>query len=128
MIFKIIPALALTTVNAIENLVFEDNFDKLDFKHWSHEIASGGYGNNEFEYYTNNRTNSFVKEGILYLQPTLTSDKFGEDFITNGVLDLTGASPADNCTGFYNGGCIRKADAEKDYIINPIQSARVRTV
>jgi len=38
---------------------------------------SGG-GNWEFEYYTNNRTNSFVTDGTLYIQPTLFSDNVGE--------------------------------------------------
>jgi hypothetical protein len=33
--------------------------------------------NREFQYYTNNRTNSFVEDGVLYLQPTLTENTIG---------------------------------------------------
>ena len=55
----------------------------------------GGGGNWEFEYYTNNRTNSFVKDGILHLQPTFTEDTIGETAFKTGTLDLWGGSPAD---------------------------------
>ena len=43
-----------------DTLVWEDNFDTLDFTKWQHEITMGGGGNWEFEMYWNNRTNSFV--------------------------------------------------------------------
>ena len=43
-----------------DTLIWEDQFDKLDFSKWQHEITMGGGGNWEFEWYTNNRTNSFV--------------------------------------------------------------------
>ena len=31
---------------------------------------------------------SYVKNGILYIKPTLTADRFGEQFLFNGTLDL----------------------------------------
>jgi len=31
---------------------------------------------------------SFVRDGILNIKPTLTSDRFGDDFLKNGYLDL----------------------------------------
>lgn len=31
--------------------------------------------------------NSYVRDGILYLKATLTSDTFGEEFLTSGLLD-----------------------------------------
>ena len=43
-----------------DKLVWQDNFDTLDFTKWQHEITMGGGGNWEFEMYWNNRTNSFV--------------------------------------------------------------------
>jgi hypothetical protein len=56
----------------------------------------GGGGNWEFEMYINNRTNSFVKEGVLHIQPTFTADFLGsETHLKTGELDLWGASPAD---------------------------------
>ena len=36
--------LASTSVTA-ETLIFEDNFDKLDFSKWQHELTLGGGGN-----------------------------------------------------------------------------------
>lgn len=55
----------------------------------------------EFEYYLNNRSNSYVRDSILYLKPTLTSDTIGLPNVLNGyTMDLWGSSPADLCTGF----------------------------
>jgi beta-glucanase (GH16 family) len=87
----------------------------------------GGGGNWEFEYYTNNRTNSFVKEGVLHLQPSLSADTFGEDTLRGGDVNLWGGAPADQCTSNAFYGCERSA-AGSGNVINPIQSARVRTV
>ena len=87
---------------------------------------SGG-GNWEFEYYTNNRTNSFTQDGILHLQPTLTVDTVGESTLKSGGLNLWGGSPADQCTSNAFYGCERNAAASGNYL-NPIQSARLRSV
>jgi len=50
-----------------ETLIFSDDFDKLNMKTWKHELTMSGGGNWEFELYHNNRTNSFVNEGVLHL-------------------------------------------------------------
>ena len=108
-------------------LILEDNFDTLDHDLWQHEITASGGGNWEFQYYTNNRSNSFVKNGVLHIKPTLTKDTFSEQFLTKGVLDLWGMNgPYQTCTGQANYGCRRQGTA--DNIINPIQSARIRSV
>ncbi|PIK33946.1 putative beta-1,3-glucan-binding protein [Apostichopus japonicus] len=107
-------------------LLFEDTFDTFDLDVWEHEITAGGGGNWEFQYYTNNRSNSYVRDNILYIKPTLTADKEGEGFLTSGTLNLWGASPADLCTGNNWYGCQRSGSYNN--IINPIQSARLRTV
>ena len=60
-------AALMAGASATETLIFEDNFDTLNFTTWEHEITMGGGGNWEFEMYTNNRTNSFVKDGLLYI-------------------------------------------------------------
>ena len=54
--------------------IFSDEFDKLDFTSWSHDITMSGGGNWEFQYYTNNRSNSYVSDGVLYLKPTLVTN------------------------------------------------------
>nr|XP_006815539.1 PREDICTED: beta-1,3-glucan-binding protein-like [Saccoglossus kowalevskii] len=89
-------------------------------------MTAGGGGNWEFQYYTNNRSNSYVRDGILYIKPTLTADLYGESYLYNGRLDLWGASPADICTGNAWYGCERIGTTND--ILNPIQSARLRTV
>jgi hypothetical protein len=53
------------------------------------------FQNWEFEVYVNNRSNSFVRDGKLFIKPTLTADKYGERFLTSGTLRLYGGSPAD---------------------------------
>ena len=121
---------ALTTFSAVataETLIFSDDFDKFDLKTWKHEITMGGGGNWEFEVYNNNRTNSFVDDGVLYLQPTLTSDYLGEDGVRTGSLNLWGGTPADQCTSNAFYGCERNAAASGNYV-NPITSARIRSV
>ncbi|XP_013408261.1 beta-1,3-glucan-binding protein [Lingula anatina] len=106
-------------------LIFEDNFDTLDLSTWEHEITAGGGGNWEFQYYTNNRSNTYVRDGVLFIKPTLTADKFGEAFLSSGRLDLWGSGPADRCTGNAFYGCERHGNANN--YINPIQSGRLRT-
>lgn len=76
-------------------LIFEDNFDTLDAFTWEHEITLAGGGNWEFQGYTHNRSNSYTKDGILYLKPTITADIYGEEFIRNEDLDIFGGQPAD---------------------------------
>ncbi|KAJ8039645.1 Beta-1,3-glucan-binding protein [Holothuria leucospilota] len=107
-------------------LIFEDTFDTFNLTTWQHEITAGGGGNGEFQYYTNNRSNSYVRDNVLYIKPTLTSAKESEEFLTCGTLNLWGSTPADLCTGHNNSGCERSGSATN--YINPIQSARIRTV
>lgn len=48
----------------------------------------------EFQWYTNNRTNSFCEEGYLHIRPTLTSDLYGETFLWRNTLDIHDDSSA----------------------------------
>lgn len=68
-------------------------------------IIKKGNGNNlisfihlqnwEFQYYNNNRTNSFAHSGILFIRPSLSSDQFGNSFLHSGRLNIEGGAPAD---------------------------------
>ena len=78
------------------------------------------------QYYTNNRSNSFVRDGVLYLKPTLTTDLVGESSLMNAEINLWGSAPADQCTGNAFYGC-QRAGGGGGNILNPIQSARIRT-
>ncbi|RCH82682.1 hypothetical protein CU098_008177 [Rhizopus stolonifer] len=111
-------------------LVFEDHFNTLNFKNWQHEITLSGGGNWEFQYYTNNRSNTFVDDGILYIKPTLTSETLGENAVKEGGrIALYSGAPSEDCTDHSNFGCERTAGAVSGGVyINPIQSARLRTI
>jgi hypothetical protein len=113
-------------VYAPGDLIFEDNFDKLDLDTWQHEITMSGGGNWEFQIYHNSRSNSYTKNGVLYIKPTLTSDRHGEEFIRTGTLSLHGGAPADECTNPSFWGCERTGAGNN--ILNPTMSARLRTV
>lgn len=98
MISKQTLTLLLSTASVVfstETLVFSDDFDKLNFATWEHELTMGGGGNWEFEWYVNNRSNSYVRNSTLFLKPTLTEDAIGDATLRTGTVDIWGASPAD---------------------------------
>lgn len=124
------PSCSITTVSGLQSpqhnycageLIFEDNFDTLDKSKWLHENTMWGGGNWEFQWYSDDPKNSFVKDGNLHLRPTYTSDSFGEDFVYHGHAVI----PADKCTNSEAWGCDRTASG--DAIINPIRSAMLTT-
>lgn len=80
------------------DLIFEDNFDNFNLDKWEHEITLAGGGNFEFQWYGNNRSNSFCENGNLYLRPTLTEDTLGAEGMTKGFLSVHGGNPAEVCT------------------------------
>lgn len=49
----------------------------------------------EFQYYLNNRQNSYIENGVLYLRPTLLVEGDDDSFLTSGTLDINGGSPHD---------------------------------
>lgn len=102
-------------------LIFEDNFDNLDLAKWRHENTLAGGGNWEFQWYVNDRFNSYTAGGILHLKPSFTSDVFGEAFLSSGRVII----PENECTQTYHYGCDRQGTPE--HIINPIRSAAVST-
>ena len=114
--------LALSSVARAETLVLDEEFDTLNLSLWKHDITLGGGGNWEFQYYTNDR-NSYVKNGILYIQPTFLVDDIGEANLKNGyTIDL-----GDDCTDDRFYGCKRTSGGGGNYL-NPIKSASLRTV
>ncbi|KAF8940282.1 hypothetical protein BGZ47_007804 [Haplosporangium gracile] len=109
-------------------LMFSDEFDKLDNSVWKHDITLTGGGNFEVQAYLNNRTNTFVRDGIFYIRPTLTEYRIGAEALHNGgKMDLWGSDPGTQCTGNYDYGCFRIAGAGGN-ILNPVQSGLVRSV
>lgn len=116
------PALG-KNVRDNEVLIFEDTFDKFNLSIWKHEITLSGEGNWEFEYYLNNRTNSFVRGGVLSIMPSFLNNTLN---IQNADLNIWGGDPANACTDNAFFGCERTGGAGGN-IVNPIQSARLRT-
>ena len=99
--------------------VLHDDFSsgQIDPKIWRHDVDLSGMGNWEFEMYNDYPENSFVKDSILYLKPTLTPD----EIVTSGTIDF-GAK----CTSNFPNGCNKTANGRN--IINPITSAKLTTV
>ena len=63
--------------DAEENLTFSEDWSNgINYDLWTHELTLSGSGNWEFEYYTNNRTNSYVVNNTLYINPTLTAERY----------------------------------------------------
>jgi hypothetical protein len=74
MISKTSTLALLTGVKAGEKLVLEDHFNTFNHGLWKNAVFdASNMVNGEFEAYTNDSKNSFVKDGKLYLQPTLTN-------------------------------------------------------
>jgi beta-glucanase (GH16 family) len=99
--------------------------------------------NGQFDMTTTSTNNSFVKDGFLYIVPTLTSDQLGSNARADGtVYNMTDCTfnltRPDN--GFITKNGQRVFDADNYYkscsgvtnttagtIINPVQSARLTT-
>ena len=89
---------------------------------------------------TDSTNNSFIKDGKLYIVPTLTSDSIGSDAIFDGtVYNITGCTfnitqPNQGYlpsgvfdTEGYDRACSAVSNKTAPTVINPIQSARLST-
>lgn len=45
--------------------------------------------------YDNNRSTSYTDQGILHIKPMLLENRYGENFVQTGTLDLNGGSPSE---------------------------------
>jgi beta-glucanase (GH16 family) len=78
--------------------------------------------NGEFEMTTTSSNNSFLRNGELYILPTVTSDVIGHEAIFNGhTFNLTG------CTNTNLTACGAVSNATTGAVINPVMSARIST-
>ncbi|CDO70155.1 Glycoside Hydrolase Family 16 protein [Trametes cinnabarina] len=104
-------------------LVLEDNFDTFDTENvWMHEVSMSGFGNSEFEMTTDSPSNSFVRDGRLYIVPTLTSDVIGYKNVLNGfTYNITGCTDTDPKT------CGAVSNETLGTVIPPVMSARIHT-
>jgi len=107
-----------------ETLIWSDEFDFLDETKWSHFVTTYPLG--DFQYYRNNRANSWTSDGHLNIMPTLTAAEYGEDFLYSGCLDLTLEDPEYPCNIWWSQTTLCYDKAGQD-IVKPIQLARLHT-
>lgn len=67
-------------------LIFEDNFslDKLDLTKWSYDTGGHGFGNKEWQYYTDREKNVFIDNNQLVLKAY--KEQFQNCFYTSGKI------------------------------------------
>ncbi len=82
----------LGNVRAGEQLVWSDEFDgnTVNSSNWTFDIGngSGGWGNNELEYYTSRPENVYVTTGILHV--VARQESYGGQNYTSAKLKTTG--------------------------------------
>lgn len=114
------------TVNVITSplcMVMDENFDTLDLNTWSRIVDMSGFQNGEFEMTTDFDNNSYVKDGVLYIVPTLTSEVIG---VAN-VFDAFSYNVT-NCTNTVDfNGCGAVSNATAGTVIPPIMTGRLTT-
>ncbi|KAI9457620.1 glucan 1,3-beta-glucosidase [Lactarius psammicola] len=109
-------------------LVMEDNFDSFDVDNggtWTRDVEMSGFGNGEFEMATALSDNSFVRNGQLYIKPTLTSNVLSSpDQIFNG-----GNYTLQGCTTSKSNAsaCSASSNSKTGATIPPVMSARLST-
>ncbi|UZJ55643.1 hypothetical protein CBS101457_004963 [Exobasidium rhododendri] len=110
-------------------LVLDEQFagTEIDTSVWTHEQQTGGWGTGEFEWTTDSTNNSFIKDGSLYIVPTLTADALGDAAIIDGYsLNLTASN---QCTSANKSDiyCAVQSNITTQTILPPVQSARLTT-
>jgi len=60
----VVVSLTLASTVSAETLLWHDEFDTLDLGVWNHLVTAWRGGNNEFEYYRNNRKNRYCVQNI----------------------------------------------------------------
>jgi beta-glucanase (GH16 family) len=112
-------------------LIMEDNFESINSDHWGYEIQTGGYGNGEFDWTTNDPKNTFVDAEGLHIVPTLTTESTSitEEQLLNGyTLNITKSDGDGSCTSTDAiKACGVRSNATLGTIIPPVRSARMTT-
>ncbi|XP_050415451.1 beta-1,3-glucan-binding protein [Patella vulgata] len=105
-------------------VMFRDDFNgnHLNTNNWLIQVTATGEWHREFQVYTHDPQNVFLRNGHLYLKPTLTVDNphFTENDLYHGILDVKKTWGVCTDNGFH--GCYRNA---KDGLLPPLLSGRV---
>ena len=65
---KVTEPAEVTSSSSSSPYLWHDEFDFIDTTQWSFETGASGWGNNEWQYYTNRSENAFVQDGILHIR------------------------------------------------------------
>ena len=65
---KVTEPVEVTSSSRSSPYLWHDEFDFVDTTQWSFETGASGWGNNEWQYYTNRSENAFVQDGILHIR------------------------------------------------------------
>ncbi len=65
---KVTEPAEVTSSSSSSPYLWHDEFDFVDTTQWSFEIGASGWGNNEWQYYTNRSENAFVQDGVLHIR------------------------------------------------------------
>ncbi|EOD44125.1 putative beta- -glucan-binding protein [Neofusicoccum parvum UCRNP2] len=93
----------------------------LDPNVWTHRIQLNGFGNGEFDQTTADEENVFVKDGQLYIKPTLQDATLME---TNNIINLTALG---TCTSTSWTDCVGSTNTTNGTVLPPVKSARITT-
>jgi beta-glucanase (GH16 family) len=84
-------------------LLWKDEFEGplINSGNWTHELGGGGWGNNEWQIYTNSPTNSYISGGKLRIVATKEGDNYysarivtkGKRQFTYGRIDIRARMP-----------------------------------
>ncbi|KAL2690608.1 concanavalin A-like lectin/glucanase domain-containing protein, partial [Phyllosticta citricarpa] len=94
---------------------------RLDPSIWETEVRLGGFGNGEFDETTADESNLFIKDGQLYIKPTLQDASLVEQ---NSIIDLTKTG---TCTSGAFLDCVAVTNVTNGTIVPPVRSARLNT-
>ncbi|KAI0275853.1 glycoside hydrolase family 16 protein [Russula aff. rugulosa BPL654] len=109
-------------------LVMEDTFDNLDVDNggtWTRDVEMSGFGNGEFEMATALPDNLFVRNGQLYIKPTLTSNVLSDpqQIFDGGNYTLQGCTTSETNAS----ACSASSSDTNGATIPPVMSARLST-
>jgi beta-glucanase (GH16 family) len=108
----------------------DDNFETISKDNWGYEIQTGGYGNGEFDWTTDDPKNSFVDAEGLHIVPTLTTESTSiteAQLVNDYTLNITSSKGDGSCTSTDYKACGVKSNATEGTIIPPVRSARMTT-
>lgn len=65
---KVTEPAEVTSSSSSSPYLWHDEFDSIDTTQWSFETGASGWGNNEWQYYTNRSENAYVQDGVLHIR------------------------------------------------------------